>query len=310
MTHALTRRGFLEASALSAVAAAFTSGEPATAADQPASSAGPSLKIRKAVKIGMVGVKGTLLEKFEAVKAIGYDGIELDSPNSLSLDEVIEARDKSGLPIHGVVDSVHWRQTLSAADGKVRAEGVAALERAIRDSKAYGGTSVLLVPAVVGRDVSYGDAYARSQEEIRKVIPLAKEEGIRILFENVWNDFLLSPLEFARYIDEFESPVVGAYFDVGNMVHYGWPAHWVQALGKRIGKLDVKGYSRAIADKEGKRAGFRAEIGDDDCDWAAVIAGLKQAGFTDIWATAEVRGGDAARLKEILDRMNKALATT
>jgi len=273
-------------------------------AAKPASAGGP-LKIKKAVKIGMVKVPGTLLEKFQAVKAIGYDGIELDSPSKLSLDEVIEARDKSGLTIHGVVDSVHWNQTLSSADAAVRGEGVKALEQAIRDSKAYGGTSVLLVPAVVNRDVSYADAYSRSQSEIKKAIPLAKELGIRILFENVWNNFLLSPLEFARYIDEFESPVVGAYFDVGNIVQYGWPVHWTQTLGKRIGKLDVKGFSRAIADKQGKYAGFQAPIGEDDCDWAGVFQTLTDLGYTEIWATAEVGGGGVERLTDIFQRMQR-----
>jgi len=165
---------------------------------------------------------------------------------------------------------------------------------------------VLLVPAVVNKDVSYGDAYARSQAEIRKAIPLAGELGIRILFENVWNSFLLSPLETARYIDEFESPVVGAYFDVGNVVNYGWPSHWVQTLGKRIGKLDVKGFSRSIADKEGKYAGFKAEISEDDCDWAGVAKGLLDVGIGEIWATAEVRGGNVDRLTDIFHRMEKA----
>lgn len=306
----LTRRGFLECSAFSAAAVAaagLLSTRSAQAEPAGATQGGqPGLTIKRAVKFGMVQVPGTLLDKFKAVKDIGYDGIELDSPNTFKLEEVLAAGEKSGLRIHGVVDSVHWKQTLSHPDEAVRAEGLKALQQAIRDSKAYGGSSVLLVPAVVNKDVSYADAYKRSQAEIRKAIPLAQELGILILFENVWNNFLLSPLEMARYIDEFESPVVGAYFDVGNIVHYGWPAHWVQALGKRIGKIDVKGYSRTLSDKEGKYAGFKAEIAEDDCDWGAVAKGLTDAGFTEIWATAEVRGGGVERLKEIFDRMNKA----
>lgn len=316
MHDSLTRRSFLETSAISAAAVAATSllsarnaaaGQAGKAETSGAANGGVvPLTVRKAVKIGMVQIPGTLLEKFKGLKELGYEGVELDSPSGLKVEEVLEARDKSGLTVHGVVDSVHWKQTLSHPDEAVRAQGVAALEQAIRDSKAYGGTSVLLVPAVVNREVSYADAYRRSQAEIRRAIPLAQELGIRILFENVWNNFLLSPLEMARYIDEFESPVVGAYFDVGNIVHYGWPQHWVQALGKRIGKLDVKGFSRSIADKEGKYKGFSAEIGEDDCDWAAVSKALTEAGFTEIWGTAEVRGGNAERLKDILQRMNKA----
>lgn len=315
-----SRRSFLEASAFSAAAVAATgllnardsqAGQSAKQESKPEATGAANggqvpLTVKKAVKIGMVQLPGTLTDKFKGLKELGYDGVELDSPSPLKLEEVLEARDKSGLTIHGVVDSVHWKQTLSHPEEAVRAQGVTALEQAIRDSKAYGGTSVLLVPAVVNREVSYADAYKRSQAEIKKAIPLAGELGIRILFENVWNNFLLSPLEMARYIDEFDSPVVGAYFDVGNIVHYGWPQHWVEALGKRIGKLDIKGFSRGIADKEGKYKGFNAEIGEDDCDWSAVSKALTEAGFTEIWGTAEVRGGNAERLKDILQRMNKA----
>jgi hexulose-6-phosphate isomerase len=166
---------------------------------------------------------------------------------------------------------------------------------------------VLLVPAVVNKEVSYGDAYRRSQSEIRKALPIAEETGIRILFENVWNNFLLSPLETARYIDEFESSLVGAYFDVGNVVRYGWPEHWIAALGDRIGKLDIKEYSRELQNTKGPGAGFGVEIGDGDCDWPAVMKALDEIGYEG-WATAEVRGGDAARLREIAERMDRAFA--
>lgn len=302
----ITRREWLGAAAAGA-ALAMAGG--ATAAE---SDAGKRLKLKKAVKIGMVGgeVKDKpLVEKFALLKKIGYDGVELDSPSGLKADEVRAATDKTGLPVHGVVDSVHWRQTLSDPDPAVRARGLEGLSTALKDAKAFGATTVLLVPAVVSKDVTYAEAYARSQEEIRKAVPMAEELGIKILFENVWNNFLLSPLEAARYIDEFESDFVGAYFDVGNVVRYGWPQQWVSILGKRIGKLDIKEFSRKKMMNEGLGKGFSVEIGDPegDCDWPQVRDELKKVGYVDGWATAEVGGGGEERLTEILERMRKVL---
>ncbi len=263
-------------------------------------------RFQKAVKIGMVAGDEPLAKKFRLLRELGYDGVELDSPNGWSRDDVLRARDESGLPIHGVVDSVHWRDHLGHADSAVRARGLAALEVALRDASAYGASSVLLVPAVVGKEVSYAAAYGRSQAEIRKLLPLAAELKVTIALENVWNQFLLSPLETARYIDEFESPWVKAYFDVGNAVTYGWPEQWIRTLGPRIAKLDIKEFSRKKRDQEGPFAGFNVEIGEGDCDWPSVVQALADIGYSG-WATAEVPGGDHARLAEIARRMDQVL---
>ncbi|MBI1345582.1 TIM barrel protein [bacterium] len=296
----MNRRDFLQVTGLAAGAAML--GAPMTHAAEKA-----PLKLHKAVKLGMVGGNAPLVEKFQMLKEIGFEGVDID--RAADHDEVNAAQKASGLVVHGVVDWVHWGQPLSSPDPAVREAGLEGLKTAIRDSHAYGGTSVLLVPAVVSKQVSYADAYTRSQAEIRKALPLAQELNIRILFENVWNNFLLSPLEYAKYIDEFESPLVGVYFDVGNVVRYGWPEQWIRTLGHRIGKLDIKEYSRKIANDEGVGKGFRAEIGDgeDGCDWPAVMAALKDIGFSG-WATAEVRGGDRARLTEVSERMDKIFA--
>ena len=167
------------------------------------------------------------------------------------------------------------------------------METAIRDCARYGGSTVLLVPAVVSKEVSYRDAYERSQAEIRKVLPLAKELGVKIALENVWNNFLLSPLEAARYVDEFESEWIGWYFDVGNVVNYGWPEQWVEVLGERILKLDVKEFSRTKRNDEGLWKGFGVKLLEGDCDWPAVMKALDGVGYEG-WATAELAGGDAA----------------
>lgn len=148
---------------------------------------------------------------------------------------------------------------------------MAAIRREFADCKAYGGTTVLVVPAVVDRKVGYRDAYKRSQDNIRKLIPDAESHGVKIAIEEVWNKFLLSPLEFTRYIDEFESPWVCAYFDVGNVVEYGFPEEWIHELGKRILKVHIKEYAKS------KRFEYRLGEGRE-IDWAAVRAPCTMSG--------------------------------
>ena len=167
---------------------------------------------------------------------------------------------------------------------------------------------MLLVPAVVTKEIPYDRAYERSQAEIRAVLPLAAELEIRIACENVWNDFLLSPLEAARYVDELESEWIGWYMDIGNVVNYGWPEQWIRILGQRVLKLDVKEFSRKKRDDEGLWKGFGVELGEGDCDWPAIVAALDEIGYEG-WASAEVRGGDADRLRDIRERMDRILAS-
>ena len=260
--------------------------------------------LKKAVKIGMVGIEGSLQDKFQLLVDLGFDGVELDSPSGLDPDEVLAARDATGIEIPGVVDSAHWRKTLSDPDESVRAEGRRALEGALVDCKRFGGTTVLLVPAVVNARVSYDQAWERSRTEILRVLPRAKELGVKIAIENVWNQFLLSPLEAARYIDSFESDSIGWYFDVGNIVNYGWPEQWVRILGKRILKLDIKEYSRKKRDAEGLWKGFQVELLEGDCNWPAVMAALDEIGYSG-WGTAEIPGGDKQRLTAIAERMDR-----
>lgn len=304
----LSRRGFLLAGAAAASVGSSARGAAAPQVRRSQAGLGPrpgEQRFFKAVKYGMVQ-GGSVLEKFQLVKELGYDGIELDSPNGLDRQEVLDARDQTELPIHGVVDSVHWGKPFSHPDAKVRAEGVRALETALHDCKAYGGSSVLVVPAVVSKSVSYREAWVRSRAEIARMVPLAEELGLNIAFENVWNNFLLSPLEAAQYIDSFASPHVGAYLDVGNLVRYAWPEQWVEALGPRVMKIDVKGYSRKKQNDEGLWKGFQVEIGDDDCDWPAVMRALDKIGFNG-WFTAEVGGGGKQRLADIAARMDRVM---
>jgi hexulose-6-phosphate isomerase len=168
---------------------------------------------------------------------------------------------------------------------------------------------VLLVPAVVNKEISYADAWTRSQTEIRKAIPLAEELGVKIACENVWNQFLMSPLEAARYVDEFQSPAVGWHFDVGNVINYGWPEQWIRILGKRIQKLHIKEYSRKKRDAEGLWKGFHAALGEGDNDWPAVTKALDDIGYNG-WAITEQGGGDSPEgLKDLCDRLTKVLSS-
>jgi hexulose-6-phosphate isomerase len=194
---------------------------------------------------------------------------------------------------------------LSDPNPKVREEGLSALKQTLRDAKRYGATSVLLVPAVVNQEVSYLDAYTRSQAEIRKAIPLAEELGVKIAIENVWNQFLLSPLEAARYVDEFNSPAVGWHFDVGNVITYGWPEQWIRILGKRIQKLHIKEYSRKKRDDEGLWKGFQVPFLEGDNNWPRIMKALDDIGY-DGWGIAEQGGGSTPEgLKDLSTRMTK-----
>ena len=307
MTGKLDRREFIKVGGGVLAAASMPAMRADAAEEEAMQQATPKRRnIRKAVKLGMVAGEMTLMDKFRLLSKLGFDGVEPDSPNNLDDQELLDARDATGLTIHGVVDSVHWRDTLSDPNPEVRARGAAGLVTALHDAKRYGASTVLLVPAVVNKHVSYADAYRRSQAEIRNVLPLAQELGVKIALENVWNSFLLSPLEAARYVDELESDSIGWYFDVGNIVNYGWPEQWVRILGRRILKLDIKEYSRTKRNEEGLWKGFHVELLEGDCDWPAVMAALDEIGYQG-WATAEIPGGGEERLAEIARRMDRIL---
>lgn len=250
---------------------------------------------------GSIGVGKTILEKFEAAKIAGYDGVEVDS--HLSRDEVLKAKEVTGLKVHSVCDSKHWKLLLSSPDAKTREEGVEALKVALEDANIFGADAVLLVPGRVTDSVGYDDCWNRSSDEIRKAVPFAEKLKVKIAVENVWNNFLLSPLEAARYIDQFQSQWVGAYFDCGNILAYGWPEQWIKILGKRIAKIHIKEYSKKIADTQGKSAGFNVKLREGDVNWNAVMSALDQAGYKG-WASIEMPGGDTPEgLKDLRNRL-------
>jgi L-ribulose-5-phosphate 3-epimerase len=255
-------------------------------------------RLKKAVKYGMIRIDAPIKDKFELIKSLGFLGVEIDSPSGLDLKEANKAQEDTGIKIHGVIDSVHWRDTLSHPDDKVRARGLAALETALKDANTVGADTALLVPGVVNKDATYEQCRDRSQAEVRKVLPLAEKLNVKIAIEVVWNDFITKPEQLIEYVDAFKSPYVGAYFDCSNMVKYGVKSgDWIRKLGKRMLKFDFKGYSKSKK---------WVPIGEGDEDWPDILEALKEVGYNG-WATAEVNGGGRKELQDVAERMNRIL---
>jgi L-ribulose-5-phosphate 3-epimerase len=264
-----------------------------------------SRTLKKGVMWGSIGIGKTILEKFQAAKDAGFDGVEVMS--HLDRNEVLKARDTVGLTVPSVCGAMHWKFLLSDPDPKVRENGVAAMKVSLEDAAAYGADAVLLVPGRVTETVGYEECWNRSADEIKKLIPVAEKLKVKIAIENVWNNFLLSPIEARSYVDQFKSPFVGFYLDCGNILVYGWPEQWIKILDKRIAKVHIKEFSRKIADKQGRSAGFGVKLLEGDVNWSSVTKSLDDIGYNG-WTTIEQPGGDSPEgLKDLCDRLNTIL---
>ncbi len=293
------RRRFLRSLSATTLAAA-------TGSLLPAQEAKPARQLRKAIMGGTLGFKGTLIEKYKAAKEAGYEGVE--PAGGLNQQEVLDALGQSGLQAASVCCHTHWKQTLTHPDEKTREEGLQGVLQTLRDAKAYGADSILVVPGTVGDDVTYQQAWDRSIAQIKKAVPLAKELGVKISIENVWNNFILSPIEAVNFLDEIGDPIVGWHFDIGNVLRYGWPEHWIPVLGKRINRIHIKEYSTKKMKDEGVWKGFDCDLTEGTNNWAAIMKALDSIGYTG-WAISEQRGGiNPNGLRMLVERMDKIFA--
>jgi len=289
----LERRDFLKYATATAIGTKFLS---LSSVAQAGRSNGT---LRKALQFGMLPKELSDEDKFKLARKCGFEGIEgspmADLDGARQLGKLAR---EVGVPIHSIVYG-GWGAPFSESDPKVIVKGLKAMETALHSAKALGADTVLLVPAVVKENVSYGDAYKRSQKCIRKLLPLAEELSIVIAVENVWNKFLLSPLEFARYVDEFDSPWLKAYFDVGNVIIYGYAQDWIRTLGKRIVKIHLKDF---------RRKGYEwTNLLEGDVNWEQVRLALDEIDY-DGFVTPELRGGDETYLKDLSGRIDKIVA--
>jgi hexulose-6-phosphate isomerase len=287
------RRGFLR------YAAAVTAGTGLLSETGFAGNRQKGAKLRKALQLGMLPRELSNADKLKLAKKCGFDGIETNWMEDLdAARELGSLARQAGVPIHSIVRG-GWDAPFSDPDPKVIDKGLASMETALRSAKALGADAVLLVPAIVNENVSYAQAYKRSQTHIKKVLPLAEELGVIIAVENVWNKFLLSPLEFARYVDEFESPWLKAYFDIGNVILFGYSQDWIRTLGKRIVKIHLKDF---------KRRGYQwTNLLDGDVNWPQVRRALDEVEY-DGYLTTELRGGDEAYLTDLAGRIDRFFA--
>jgi len=310
----LARRSFLATGALAVGAAATAHHASAEEQAKPLAIVAPppGKRILISCKLGMIAKKAgdkelTLVERIKIAQAAGFDGVDFDEAGSFTAEQARQAMQESDMFVHNAINHAHWQQRLTSAKEEERAKGVANIEHCLRVAHAAGGSGVLIV---VGRgdDGPEDEVNERARREIKKLIPLAASLGQRILFENVWNKLHYdhdsppeqAPQRFIDFVDSFNSPWVGMYYDIGNHWKYGQPREWLRAFGRRAVKLDIKGFSR----KQNKFVDITSP--DDDLPWKDVQAGLDEIGFAG-WTTAEVGGGGLDRLTTVRQQMQKAL---
>jgi len=265
-------------------------------------------KLKKGIGFDMIKEEIPLVDKFKLVKDLGFDGIEFNSPVAHSIKDLLKAKAASGIEIPTLVNKDHWSKPLSDPDPEVRKFIIDSCTKSLQEVKELGGDTVLVVPGVVNEKVSYKTAYDNALDSVRKLIPAAEKTGMKIGLENVWNNFILSPIEAARFVDEINHPLVGWYFDIGNVLRYGWPEHWIEVLDKRIFKLHIKEFSREKMNNEGLWKGFNVELTKGDIDWATVMKKVREVNYKGQWITVEIPGGDRNRLKTISAQMDDIIA--
>ena len=258
-----------------------------------------TLPIKKGVLLDMLPAKLSYAERMKMARDVGFEVLQAPTtPDEHLAEEIKKAADGANMRIDSVMNMDHWKYPLSSSEPAVVEKSLAGMRTSLHNAKVWGSDAVLLVPAVVNPQTSYRDAWSRSQREIRKLLPLAEELRIVIAIEEVWNKFLLSPLEMATYIGEFQSPWIQAWFDVGNVVLYGYPQDWIRTLGKSIVKVHLKDFKR-------KQDGYEwVNLGDGDVDWEAVREAFREIDYSGS-AITELKGGDESYLRDVSRRVDR-----
>jgi hexulose-6-phosphate isomerase len=257
------------------------------------------LPIKKGVLLDMLPENQSYADRFKLARAVGFEVVQAPAePDQQKAEEIKKAADGANVRIDSVMNMDHWKYPLSSSDPDVVGKSLAGMRTSLHNARLWGSDVVLLVPAVVNPQTSYRDAWTRSQREIRKLIPLAEELKVVIAIEEVWNKFLLSPLEMAAYIDEFHSPWIKAWFDVGNVLLYGYPQDWIRTLGERIVKVHLKDFKRSDD-------GYAwVNLGDGDVDWPAVRQAFTEIGYAGS-AVTELEKGDESYLRDVSNRVDR-----
>ncbi|MCU0771708.1 MAG: sugar phosphate isomerase/epimerase [Verrucomicrobia bacterium] len=254
--------------------------------------------MKKSISIWSFYGNWNLEQKLRLAKEAGFTGFEIDlsedgPANLKSTAEELKAvrvlADKCGLLLSGLATGLYWGANACSADASVREKAAAILQKQIASASALGIDAILVVPGAVGVDfipggeiVPYHLAYERAQAFIKAALPAAEKAGVTLCVENVWNKFLVSPLEMKAFIDSFGSERVGSYFDVGNTLAAGYPEHWIAVLGNRIKRVHFKDYRRAV----GTVDGF-CDLLSGDVNWPGVMSQLKTVGYKG-WVAAEM----------------------
>jgi L-ribulose-5-phosphate 3-epimerase len=282
-------------------AATARNGATSAAGETAGEQAKGALHVKKGLVMDMLPTKLSYAERFKMARDVGFEVVQAPTtPDMHEAEEMKKAADGAGIRIDSVMNMDHWKYPLSSGDAAVVAKSMEGMRTSLHNAKLWGSDAVLLVPAVVNAQTTYRNAWMRSQLKIGELIPMAAELNVVIAIEEVWNKFLLSPLEMERYIGELDSKWVKVWFDVGNVVLYGYPQDWIRTLNYSIYKVHLKDFKR----KEGGYAWVN--LGDGDVDWAAVRQAFAEVGYSGS-VIAELDGGDEAYLRDVVKRIDRLL---
>ena len=254
---------------------------------------------------------------FALAKDAGFDGVEvaLDTTGAVSLDSTKEDMEQvkawakeAGIELYSVASGLYWKQNYTANDEQVRKNAIEITKKQLQLAAWLGCQSILVVPGAVGVDfepdsevIDYDVAYDRCLAALKELAPVAEELKVELCIENVWNKFLLSPLEMRDLIDKVGSPYVCSYFDVGNVLYSGYPEQWIKILGSRIKKVHFKDYRRDV----GTLSGF-VDLLAGNVDYVAVKKALDAIGYEG-WVTAEMLPPYAQFPEAILYNTSKSM---